>query len=52
MELVDVFRVEEISEDSFPGGKDGLLSMESCLYKKCCKKYKKKGKYCKNCPNK
>ena len=22
-----------------------------CVLKKCCKKYKKKGRYCKKCPN-
>ncbi|MRS64312.1 hypothetical protein GJJ30_23645 [Larkinella terrae] len=23
-----------------------------CVFKKCCKKWKKKGKHCKNCPDK
>lgn len=23
---------------------------ECCVMKKCCKKYKKKGKYCRSCP--
>jgi hypothetical protein len=23
---------------------------ECCVLKKCCKKYKKKGRYCKSCP--
>jgi hypothetical protein len=28
-----------------------LPIIEMQLKKKCCKKYKKKGKYCKSCPN-
>ncbi|MFB0944676.1 MAG: hypothetical protein ACJAZY_000094 [Spirosomataceae bacterium] len=35
------------------GGKE-LMKMpfdnECCVLKKCCKKYKKKGKYCRSCP--
>ncbi|MFY0607116.1 MAG: hypothetical protein JXR10_10390 [Cyclobacteriaceae bacterium] len=23
---------------------------EECVFKKCCKKYKKKGRHCKKCP--
>jgi hypothetical protein len=25
---------------------------QECVFKDCCKKYKKKGKYCKKCPKK
>lgn len=30
--------------------KGGLVCLDECLFKKCCKKYKKKGKYCRKCP--
>lgn len=30
--------------------KSNLICQEECLFKKCCKKYKKKGKYCRSCP--
>ncbi|WP_221409475.1 hypothetical protein [Marinoscillum furvescens] len=31
---------------------DGKSAMEQgeCVFKKCCKKYKKKGRHCKKCP--
>ncbi|HEV7349396.1 hypothetical protein [Telluribacter sp.] len=29
-----------------------LVENECCALKKCCKNYKKKGKYCKKCPKK
>ncbi len=32
-----------------PFSKD-LFSQEECVFKKCCKKFKKKGKHCKKCP--
>lgn len=28
----------------------GHFSDDECVFKKCCKKYKKKGRYCKKCP--
>ena len=28
----------------------GLVKREECIFKKCCKKYKKKGKHCRRCP--
>ncbi len=27
-------------------------SGDECVFKKCCEKYKKKGKHCKKCPKK
>ncbi|MGB3851187.1 MAG: hypothetical protein WA958_14555 [Tunicatimonas sp.] len=30
--------------------KGSLMFGNECQFKKCCKKYKKKGKYCRNCP--
>lgn len=31
--------------------REGMLSLDECLFKKCCKKYKKKGKqHCRKCP--
>lgn len=27
-----------------------LMEGEECVFKKCCKKYKKKGRHCKKCP--
>jgi hypothetical protein len=29
-----------------------LNGMDECVFKKCCEKYKKKGKHCKKCPKK
>lgn len=30
---------------------DGKAPMDmECVFKKCCKKYKKKGRHCKKCP--
>jgi len=26
------------------------LCSQACTFKKCCKKYKKKGRYCSDCP--
>ncbi|CAG5012293.1 hypothetical protein DYBT9275_05147 [Dyadobacter sp. CECT 9275] len=26
------------------------IGQHECVFKKCCEKYKKKGKYCKKCP--
>ena len=38
-------------ESKSPFHRDGLVSFEECLFKKCCKKYKKKGKqHCRRCP--
>lgn len=30
--------------------KSMMIHEESCVFKKCCKKYKKKGRHCKKCP--
>jgi predicted transcriptional regulator len=27
-----------------------FVNEDSCVFKKCCKKYKKKGRHCKKCP--
>ncbi len=37
-------------EDSKPWDERGLMHQEECVFKKCCKKYKKKGRHCKKCP--
>lgn len=29
-----------------------LIHQTECVFKDCCKAYKKKGKYCKKCPKK
>lgn len=29
-----------------------LSDNSECIFKKCCEKYKKKGKHCKKCPKK
>jgi hypothetical protein len=29
-----------------------LSEGDECVFKKCCEKYKKKGKHCKKCPKK
>lgn len=48
-----------IREDLYEGGdqlsfdlfdKKDLAGSEECVFKKCCKKYKKKGRHCKKCP--
>jgi hypothetical protein len=31
-------------------GLEGVIKIDQCVFKKCCKKYKKKGKQCKACP--
>ncbi len=30
--------------------KPGMVCTDECCFKKCCKKYKKKGRHCKKCP--
>lgn len=32
--------------------KESPMHFEGCIFKKCCKKYKKNGKHCKKCPKK
>lgn len=39
------------SEEGFFWTKSIVDSTE-CVFKKCCEKYKKKGKHCKKCPKK
>jgi len=43
---------EEFSGSSFSIGMDRKMLVDhECIFKKCCKKYKKKGKkHCKSCP--
>lgn len=43
--IIDSGRDTEITSD-----REGIVSFEECIFKKCCKKYKKKGKHCKKCP--
>jgi len=33
-----------------PDDQRHIIAVQSCDFKKCCKKYKKKGKHCKKCP--
>jgi len=33
-----------------PFEKRSITESEECVFKKCCKKYKKKGRHCKKCP--
>ena len=43
----------ESSEDIFNPLEDKIWDHElNCLFKKCCQKYKRKGKKCKKCPRK
>lgn len=50
--------MERNTENNFEGEEDGLknpfmnlpFDNECCILKKCCKAFKKKGKYCKKCP--
>lgn len=45
------FCVEEDQLSFSPFDKKDLAgSGEECVFKKCCKKYKKKGRHCKKCP--
>ena len=37
-------------ETTSPFHKDGFICLDECLFKKCCKKYKRKGKHCRKCP--
>ncbi len=37
-------------EGSTPWDERGLMPQQECVFKKCCKKYKKKGRHCKKCP--
>jgi|GEM_PF-1395088 len=40
-------------EEGHAGWEVRMLSdNECCVFKKCCKAYKKKGKHCKKCPKK
>lgn len=42
----------QASPAEFNTMKDLFIAFDECMFKKCCKKYKKKGKKrCKNCPN-
>lgn len=33
-----------------PENFDTKSQIQECVFKKCCKKYKKKGRHCKKCP--
>jgi hypothetical protein len=51
---MSAFTVNEyiiVPEDHNPWMKSYVGEME-CVFKKCCKKYKKNGKHCKKCPKK
>ena len=54
MEQIQAFSTEE-SGSEMSGRNPFFLSLadnECCVFKKCCKAYKKKGKHCKKCPKK
>lgn len=40
----------ESSEMENPLLKERIPMMDTCVFKKCCKKYKRKGRHCKKCP--
>lgn len=42
----------ELAEDSSrsPFHSEGLVHRDECIFKKCCKKYKRKGTHCRKCP--
>jgi hypothetical protein len=44
-----LFGTPETEDTSFFEKRDIMISGE-CVFKKCCKKYKKKGTHCKKCP--
>lgn len=37
-------------DGNHPWDERTLMTQEECVFKKCCKKYKKKGRHCKKCP--
>jgi hypothetical protein len=43
------FPEHQSPQESYPFDKQDFMH-EECVFKKCCKKYKKKGRYCKKCP--
>ena len=47
MNVVEQLSEEENIDISF---RVSILVQHECVFKKCCKKYKKKGKHCKKCP--
>ena len=34
----------------FLGDNPGMVNRDECIFKKCCKKYKRKGRHCRKCP--
>lgn len=46
--IQEEFNFEDVGEDL--DSKIYWETAEVCVFKKCCKKYKKKGKHCKKCP--
>jgi ligand-binding sensor protein len=40
----------DITDDNVSTPLDGKWVNEECVFKKFCKKYKKKGRHCKKCP--
>lgn len=44
--------VEQMWEESFDdlSHKQNMMVAHDCVFKKCCKKYKRKGRHCKKCP--
>ncbi len=50
----DILLPEWLTEENDQGEWQArmLSDQECCVFKKCCKSYKKKGKRCKKCPKK
>ncbi len=46
------FDLTPFSEAGKVFGDNPFMSESCCVLKKCCEKYKKKGKHCKSCPKK
>ena len=51
-QLLDPFLSPDCSLMQDSDHSKSLVNLDECVFKKCCKKYKKKGKkHCKKCPN-
>lgn len=52
--MIEILLPAELNGDAgHAGWQVRILSdQECCVFKKCCKAYKKKGKHCKKCPKK
>ena len=48
--LYDDLANEAGDNSRFPTDNQGMVKRDECIFKKCCKKYKRKGKHCRRCP--